>query len=85
MTVSVERQLDGAVTEEALHHLRMHACFQQHAGSAVSKVVDPDPGQARMLQRVGECPVHRARANRSAVAVGEHQAGLKPSLRGPPA
>ncbi len=85
MAVGVERQLDSAVTEEVLHHLRMRACFQQHAGGAVSKVVDPDTGQARMMQRLRERPIDHAWANGVTVTVGEDQAGLQPSLAVPPA
>src|SRR5205823_3253390 len=69
MAVGIEGQLDGAVTEEVLNHLRMRACFQQHASGAVSKVVDPDTGQARMMQSLRERPIDYARAYRVTMSV----------------
>ena len=84
MAVSIECQLDGAVTEQVLDDLRVRACFQQHAGGAVSKVVYPDTGQARMMQRLRERPIDHARANSVTMSVGEDQAGLQPSLADAP-
>ena len=85
MAVSIEGQLDGAVTEQILNDLRVRACFQQHARGAVSKVVDPDTGQARMMQRLRERPIDHARANGVAVPIGKDQAGLEPSRAHPSA
>ena len=54
MAVDVRGHLDVRVTEPLLHVLQAVALRQQHAGSGVAQVVEPDMGQVVLFQQLME-------------------------------
>ena len=50
MTVNVHRHTDLVMTQQFLHHLRMHSHAQQDTGCTVSEVVEADLRQPGFLE-----------------------------------
>ena len=72
MAVDVRGHLDVRVTEPLLHVLQPVALRQQHAGSGVAQVVEPDMGQVVLLQQFVEGVTYIVGGVGMPVLPGEH-------------
>ena len=50
VAVGIERERDGAMAEEFLDNLGVHAAIQQMGGRRMPKVVDPDAWDRRLIE-----------------------------------
>ena len=68
----------GAVSEDVLDLVDLHALFVEQGGARVAKVMKPDVPDAGPVEQADEMPVEVARFDRCPDAAGEDQPRLDP-------